>query len=134
MMPAVTEIQRRDRALVAFTILTCARDGAIASLKLKHVDIDQSRVEQDARQVRTKFSKSFTTWFFPVGSDVEQIVHDRASLLSKLHPNPAEAQWRWRGQRSEPLGKVPRPCVSEGSPVQNDVGHSPDNFESHDPP
>jgi hypothetical protein len=28
-MPAATEIERRDRALVAFTILTGARDGAI---------------------------------------------------------------------------------------------------------
>ena len=30
-MPAGTEIERRDRALIAFTILTGARDGAIAS-------------------------------------------------------------------------------------------------------
>jgi integrase len=59
-MPASTDIERRDRALVAFTILTGARDGAIASLKLKHIDIDQGRVDQDARQVKTKFSKSFT--------------------------------------------------------------------------
>ena len=55
---------------------TGARDGAIASLKLKHVDIDQSRIDQDARQVTTKFSKSFTTEFFPVGSEVEQIVRE----------------------------------------------------------
>jgi site-specific recombinase XerD len=34
-MAASTEIERRDRALVALTILTGARDGAIASLKLK---------------------------------------------------------------------------------------------------
>src|SRR5215510_5807751 len=66
-MPATSEIERRDRALIAFAILTGARDGAIASLKLKHVDIDQGRVDQDAREVKTKFSKSFATWFFPVG-------------------------------------------------------------------
>jgi hypothetical protein len=35
-MPVETAIERRDRALIAFTILTGARDGAIASLKLKH--------------------------------------------------------------------------------------------------
>ena len=72
-MPASTEIERRDRALIAFTALTGARDGAIASLKLKHVDIDQGNIDQDARQVKTKFSKSFTTWFFPVGDDVRGI-------------------------------------------------------------
>lgn len=34
-------IELRDRALIAFTLLTGARDRAIASMKLKHVD--QSR-------------------------------------------------------------------------------------------
>src|SRR5262245_19936461 len=80
-MPASTEIERRDRALIAFTILIGARDGVIASLKLKHVDIDQGRLDQDARQVRTKFSKSFTTWFFPVGDDIRQIVVDWINYL-----------------------------------------------------
>jgi integrase len=80
-MPAGTEIERRDRALIAFTILTGARDGAIASLKLKHVDMGQGRLDQDARQVRTKFSKSFTTWFFPVGDDIRQIVGDWINYL-----------------------------------------------------
>jgi integrase len=80
-MPASTEIERRDRAVIAFTVLTGARDGAIASLKLKHVDIDQSRVDQDARQVKTKFSKSFTTWFFPVGDDIRHIVVEWINYL-----------------------------------------------------
>src|SRR5262249_13373011 len=82
-MPTSTEIERRDRALVAFTILTGARDGAIASLKLKHIDIDQGRVDQDARQVMTKFSKSFTTWFFPVGDDIRKIVVDWVGYLRR---------------------------------------------------
>jgi integrase len=80
-MPASTEIERRDRALIAFTALTGARDGAIASLKLKHIDIDQGRVDQDAREVKTKFSKSFTTWFFPVGDDIRRIVVDWVDYL-----------------------------------------------------
>jgi len=71
-LPAGTEIERRDRALIAFTILTGARDGATASIKLRHIDIDQGRLDQDARQVKTKFSKSFATWFFPVGNDIRQ--------------------------------------------------------------
>src|SRR5262245_43950287 len=82
-MPASTEIERRDRALIALTILTGARDGAIASLKLKHIDIDQGRVDQDAREVKTKFSKSFATWFFPVGDDIRQIVVDWVNYLQK---------------------------------------------------
>jgi integrase len=80
-MPAVTEIERRNRALVAFTLLTGARDRAIASLKLKHVDLIAGCVNQDAREVRTKFSKSFTTFFFPVGEEVRGIVTEWVSYL-----------------------------------------------------
>ena len=70
MMPADTEIERRNRALVAFTLLTGARDSAIASMKLKHVDLAAGSVHQDAREVKTKFSKTFTTYFFPVGDEI----------------------------------------------------------------
>ena len=37
-MPHDSEIERRDRAVVAFTLLTRARDRAIASMKLKQLD------------------------------------------------------------------------------------------------
>ena len=80
-MPARTEIEMRDRAVICFTILTGARDGATASLKLKHVDLDQRLVEQDARDVLTKFSKSFPTYFFPVGEEIEAIVIDWVKFL-----------------------------------------------------
>jgi site-specific recombinase XerC len=56
-----TEIEKRDRAVVAFALLSGARDDAIASMKLKHVDLDAGRVDQDARDVRTKFRKTFQT-------------------------------------------------------------------------
>ena len=72
LMPASTDIERRDRALVAFTLMTGARDSALASMKLKHVDLAAGSVFQDAREVQTKFSKSFTTYFFNVGDDVRQ--------------------------------------------------------------
>ena len=81
-MPADTDVDLRDRAVVAFTLLTGARDGAIASLKLKHIDIVGGKVVQDAREVRTKFSKTFTTWFFPVGDDIRQIVVDWVRYLT----------------------------------------------------
>ncbi len=72
-MPMVTEIDRRNRALVALAILTGARDMAIASMKLKHVDLDTGSVYQDARQVRTKFSKTFRTFFVPIGEEIRRI-------------------------------------------------------------
>ena len=80
-MPATTDVERRDSALIAFTILTGARDGAIASFKLRHIDIAACKIDQDAREVRTKFSKSFVTTFFPVGDDVRAMVADWVAYL-----------------------------------------------------
>jgi integrase/recombinase XerD len=80
-MPAATEIELRDRAVIAMALLTGARDKALASLKLKHLDVGQSRITQDAREVKTKFSKSFPTWFFPVGDKACAIIRDWAQFL-----------------------------------------------------
>jgi integrase len=80
-MPVTTEIERRDRALIAFTILTGARDGAIASFKLRHIDLVEGKIDQDARDVQTKFSKSFLTTFFPVGDDIRAVVMDWVNYL-----------------------------------------------------
>ena len=68
--------------MVAFILLTGARDGAVVSLKLKHVDLAEGCVVQDAREVATKFGKSFTTWFFPVGEDPLRIVREWIEFLT----------------------------------------------------
>ena len=80
-MPHATEIDRRNRALIAFTLTTGVRDGALASLKLKHIDLAAAKVLQDAREVNTKFSKTFTTWFFPVGDDIRAIFAEWIAYL-----------------------------------------------------
>ncbi len=80
-MPRGNEMEQRNRALVAFTLLTGARDSAIASMKLKHIDLKEGCVQQDAREVKTKFSKTFTTYFFPVGDGILEIVAEWAHHL-----------------------------------------------------
>lgn len=82
-MPAGTAIERRNRALVAFAMLTGARDGALASFRLKHVDLDEGVVMQDAREVRTKFSKTFSTWFMPVGGEALAILAEWIAYLER---------------------------------------------------
>ncbi len=82
-MPSTTEIERRDRALLAFTLLTGARVSAMASMKLQHIDFAQDCVHQDARQVNTKFRKTFTTFFLPVGIEVRGIVEEWVQYLQK---------------------------------------------------
>lgn len=73
-MPTATVVERRDRAVVALILLTGARDAAVASLRIMHLDLTRRRLEQDARDVRTKRAKTFTTWFFPVGEDALEAV------------------------------------------------------------
>lgn len=80
-MPAKSAIERRDRALIAFTLLTGVRDAAIASLKIKHVDFDKNEVFQDAREVNTKASKTITTLFFPVDDLFRGVVLDWVEYL-----------------------------------------------------
>ncbi len=65
-MPFETEFEKRDKALFAFFMLTGARDGAVASLKLKHVNVDLGHVFLDAREVNTKAAKTIMCQFFPV--------------------------------------------------------------------
>ncbi len=80
-MPCSSDVERRDRAVVAFAILTGARDRAIASLKIKHIDVAEGFVYQDAREVSTKFSKTISTWFFPVTDIFRQIVVEWVQFL-----------------------------------------------------
>lgn len=81
LMPAETAIERRNRALIAFTILSGARDGALASFRLKHLDIVAQTVFHDGREVRTKARKTFVSTFFPVGPEPVAIVADYIAML-----------------------------------------------------
>lgn len=69
-MPAATDTEKRDRALLACFLLTGVRVRAAISLKLKHVRADGEGIDQDAQEVRTKFGKSSSVFFFPVGDDI----------------------------------------------------------------
>lgn len=80
-MPDGNEVQLRDRALVALAAMTGARDGALVSFRLKHVDLERSRIDQDAREVRTKRSKTFQTFLVPIGDDILKIFHDWIAYL-----------------------------------------------------
>ncbi|KCZ92201.1 site-specific integrase [Hyphomonas johnsonii] len=79
--PHETAIQKRDRALIAFTLLTGMRDAAIASLPLGKVNLERREVFQDARLVKTKNAKTMTTYFFPVGGEAEAIFIDWVRFL-----------------------------------------------------
>ena len=82
-MPAGSDIERRNRAVIAFTWLTGVRDGTLASLRLKHVSLAESRVNQDSREVKTKNSKAQVTIFFPVGGSATRFVEEWVEFLTR---------------------------------------------------
>ncbi|MEO7602481.1 MAG: tyrosine-type recombinase/integrase [Sphingomicrobium sp.] len=84
-MRAGTVLERRDQALIAFAALTGARVAALASFRLEHVNLAESYVEQDARVVRTKFAKTFRTWFMPIGGDALDLFTAWVGELERDH-------------------------------------------------
>lgn len=80
-MPSGTDVERRDRAVVAAAIVTGARDGALSSACLRHVGHIDRVFVNDGRTMRTKFSKTFRSWFFPVGGNAEAILIDWVMYL-----------------------------------------------------
>lgn len=80
-MPAETELEKRNRAMLACLVLTGVRVAALISLKLKHVNIESGHIVQDGREVKTKFSKSILTQFFPVDKVFE---HELACWVRHL--------------------------------------------------
>jgi integrase len=82
MMPNDTVVQRRDRALIAFTMLTGARVGALASFRRGDVNAAGGYVDHDARHVQSKFAKTFRTHFMPVSDRASAIVRDWHAELS----------------------------------------------------
>lgn len=123
-MPAETDIQRRNRTLIAFTLLTGARDSAISTMHLKHVDLMAGCVYQDSRDVKTKFAKTFTTYFFPVGEDVLGILGDWVNYLREelLWGNddplfPATKIACGESRQFEAIG-LDRKCWSNATPIR----------------
>jgi integrase/recombinase XerD len=84
-MPVGTVVERRDRAVVALIMLTGGRDAAVASLRLKHLDVAARTLFQDARDVKTKRAKTILTTYFPVGEPFETVVRQWAEELAREH-------------------------------------------------
>ena len=81
--PSDTPIEKRDRALIAFTLLTGARISALASFQLQHLDLENRCIFQDGRDVQTKRRKTFPTFYFPMGEDLVAIMTEWVAFLEQ---------------------------------------------------
>jgi len=78
----VTEIDKRDQALITFALITGMRDAAIVTLPLKCVDISSLRIFQDPNKgVKTKFAKYIETTIFNFDEKFIEIVKEWIDLL-----------------------------------------------------
>jgi integrase len=82
-MPATSLIERRDRAMFALLYLTGGRDGALITLRLANIDLTARCVHFAGHGVDTKNGKVFTTWFFPVGDWIGDILADWIAELRR---------------------------------------------------
>jgi site-specific recombinase XerD len=90
-MPCTTDLELRDRALMCCALLTGARVMALVTLKLRHVRPDRLGINQDAEDVHTKLSRSYPTFFIPVGDDIRQMFLDYVDhLRTNLGRNDAD--------------------------------------------
>ena len=72
-MPGTSEIERRDRAVMALLLLTGMRDAALIGLKLRDVDMGSRYIFQDPRHAHTKFRKPIHTFLLPIGDELDRL-------------------------------------------------------------
>ena len=115
--------QMRDRAVFALLFLTGVRVAALVSLKVKHINLAETSVMQDPREVATKFGKRIDTFFAKGFGDAEEalrawMIHlDEVAFYgpdAPLFPAPVPGHRR-RGpvQRRLQARRVPAPRLAE---------------------
>lgn len=83
-MPATTELDLRDRALISFTLLSGMRDKAITTLPIKCFDVESLEVYHDVKAgVKSKFGKTHQTYLFPFDERMLTYVIDWYNYLVK---------------------------------------------------
>jgi len=83
LMPSTTPHQKRDKAVFALLCLTGIRVAALASLKIKHIDLNEKSVTQNPREVATKFGKPIDTFFVKDFAEAEKALADWLTYLDQ---------------------------------------------------
>lgn len=74
LMPERTPRELRDKAIFALLCLTGIRVAALISLHIKHVDLDEKSVDQNPREVATKFGNDIDTFFAKGFEEAEAVL------------------------------------------------------------
>jgi integrase len=82
---------RRDRAMVAIAFLGALRADTVTSLLVKHLQIDNRIIVQDAARSRTKNGKSLRVKFFHLPSVFAEVLEEWMEELMELGFRPHDA-------------------------------------------
>jgi integrase len=83
-MPSKSLVDQRARAVFAIAFLGALRADTIASLKIKHFDIGNKLILQDASTVRAKAGKHINIRWFPIQKTFENVVIDWVQKLQSF--------------------------------------------------
>lgn len=83
-MPEETPRQIRDKAIFAILCLTGIRVAALTSLKIKHLDLIDKSVNQNPREVATKFGKQIDTFFAKDFEEAEAALANWMTYLEEV--------------------------------------------------
>ena len=90
-MPEKTDIEKRNKGMFAFVIITCVRNDALITLKMKDIDVEKKTAWQDPKHVRTKRRKGIVTGFvravMPLAEDIVLEWIKYATEVLELKPN-----------------------------------------------
>ena len=90
-MPTVTPRQIRDRAMVATAFVCGFRANALASLRIKHVDLTRKCIVHDAREIRAKNGKSYRAHWFPRTEPMQDVLQAWVEELAEAGFGPDDA-------------------------------------------
>lgn len=83
-MPSKFLVDHRARAIFALAFLGSLRADTLVSLRIKHFDIENRLILQDASKVRAKGGKSLKIRWFPIQKSFEAVVLEWANVLVGL--------------------------------------------------
>lgn len=84
LMPASTPRELRDKAVFALLCLTGVRVAALTSFRIKHVNLTEQSVNQNPREVATKFGKHIDTFFTKGFPEAEAILAEWLAHLDNV--------------------------------------------------
>lgn len=91
LLPGDDLLERRDRAIFCLAYVGALREGALITLRLRHVNINAREIEHDGRDLRAKNGKDYTISWFPGTEPMAVFVKAWVEELAVLGARPEDA-------------------------------------------